>query len=91
MEISLTKMSPNGQIVIPACVRKVAGLDANSQFLVFNQDGNILLKLVSKESLQKDMELIERIQLSETQVQYGKVTKTNSNMSDREIDDLLMK
>ena len=90
MEISLTKMSPNGQIVIPANVRKIAGLGANSQFLVFNQDGNILLKQVRRESLQKDMELIERLQLSENQVKYGKVTKANSKMSGKEIDDLLM-
>ncbi len=90
MEIALTKLSPNGQVVIPSEIRKEAGLTASTKFLVFNQDGNILLKQLRKENLKKDIELIEKIQMSEEQVKLRKVTKADSSMRDKEIDDLLM-
>ena len=90
MEISLTKLSPNGQVVIPAEIRKEAGLKASTKFLVYNQGGNILLKQVRAESLKKDMELLEKIRRSEEQITQGKVIRTNTSMSDEEIDDLLM-
>ncbi|MFC1648200.1 AbrB/MazE/SpoVT family DNA-binding domain-containing protein [Nanoarchaeota archaeon] len=89
MEVSLTKLSPNGQVVIPAEIRKEAGLKPSTKFIVFNQGGNIMLKQIRKESLKKDMELIEKIARSEDQVKKGKVTKANTNMSEEEIDDLL--
>ena len=42
------------------------------------------------ESLSKDMELIEKIQKSEEQIKKGEFTKADTEMSDEEIDDLLM-
>jgi len=62
MEISLTKLSPNGQVVIPSEIRKEAGLKPSTKFLVFNEGGNILLKQIKIQNLKKDIELIERIQ-----------------------------
>jgi AbrB family looped-hinge helix DNA binding protein len=90
MEVAITKMSENGQIVIPAEVRKDAGIGTGAKFIVFNHDGNIMLKLMKKESLVKDMELINSINRSEVQVKSGKVVKANTRMKDKEIDDLLM-
>ena len=90
MEIALTKLSPNGQIVIPSEVRKEAGLKPSTKFLVFNEGGNILLKQIRSETLRKDMELIERIQKSEEQIKTGRKTRANTFMSNEEIDDLLM-
>ena len=90
MEVSITKMSPNGQVVIPAEIRLDAGLKPSAKFLVFNQGGNILLKQIKKEKLAGDMALLERIQRSEEQIESGKVTKADMSMSDDEIDDLLM-
>ncbi len=90
MEISLTKLSPNGQVVIPSEIRKEAGLTPATKFLVFNEGGNILLKQIRIESLRKDMALIDKIQMTEEQIAKGKIVKTNTNMSDEEIDDLLM-
>jgi AbrB family looped-hinge helix DNA binding protein len=90
MEISLTKLSPNGQVVIPSEIRKKAGLKPSTKFIVFNEGGNILLKQIKVETLRKDMELLERIQMTEKQIQTEKNVKANTCMSDEEIDDLLM-
>ena len=56
MEVAITKISQNGQVVIPSEVRKDAGVKPSTQFLVFNEDGNILLKQIRKESLKEDMQ-----------------------------------
>jgi len=90
MEISLTKLSPNGQVVIPSEIRKEAGLKPSTKFLVFNESGNILLKQIRAASLRKDMKLIERIQMTEEQIAKEDVVKANTGLSDEEIDDLLM-
>ncbi len=90
MEVALTKLSPNGQVVIPSEIRKEAGLKPSTKFIVFNEGGNILLKQIRKESLKKDIELIEKIQMTEEQINSGKVVKADTSMSDEEIDDLLM-
>lgn len=89
MELSLTKLSPNGQVVIPANIRKEAGLKPATQFLVLNEGGNILLKQITTESIREDMELLEKIKVSEEQLAKGKFTKANTSMSDEAIDELL--
>lgn len=91
MEVAITRMSQNGQVVIPAEIRKDAGISPSTKFIVFNQDGNIMLKQLKKESLGKDMELIDKISRSEEQIKNGKYVKASTKMKDEEIDDLLMK
>jgi AbrB family looped-hinge helix DNA binding protein len=88
MEVAITKMSQNGQIVIPAEIRKEARLKAFSKFLVFNQNGNILLKKI--ESLTEDLKLIDTIDKSEKQIKEGKFVKAYTAMSDKDIDKLLV-
>ncbi len=90
MEISITKLSENGQIVIPAEIRRDAKLKPFTKFLVFNEGGNILLKMIKKETLTKDLHLIDTIKKSETQISNGEFIKAKTSMSDEEIDDLLM-
>ena len=90
MEVSITKLSGNGQVVIPAEIRKDAGIKPSTKFLVFNEGGNILLKMIRKETLARDIHLIEAIERSEEQIHSGKSVKANTSMSDEEIDDLLM-
>jgi len=90
MELSITKMSPNGQVVIPSEIRRDAGLKPSTKFLVFNEGENILLKKIKKESLIKDIQLIEKIQNSEEIISKGEFSSANTDMSDEEIDDLLM-
>ena len=90
MEVALTKISQNGQVVIPSEVRRDAGIKPSTKFLVFNEDGNILLKQIKKESLRSDMLLIGKIKRSEDEIKDGKFIKADTKMSDKEIDDLLM-
>ncbi len=89
MEVAITKMSQNGQIVIPSEIRKDANIKPSTKFIVFNEDGNILLKQIKKQALRNDMILIDSIRRSEKDIKKGRVTKANINMSDAEIDDLL--
>jgi len=90
MEVAITKMSENGQVVIPSEIRRDAGIEPKTKFIVFNEDGNILLKQIKKQALRKELELIQKIERSEEQIKKGKVIKANTNMSDEEIDDLLI-
>ena len=90
MEVSITKLSENGQVVIPAEIRRDAGIKPSTKFLVFNEGGNILLKVIKKEVLLRDMRLIESIEKSEENIQKGAFVKADTSMSDEEIDDLLM-
>jgi len=90
MEVAITKMSENGQVVIPAEIRKDAGIKPSTKFIVFNEGGNIMLKQIKKEALRDDMLLIEKIKGSEEQIKEGKFVKADISMADEEIDDLLM-
>ena len=90
MEIAITKISQNGQVVIPAEIRRDAGIVPSTKFLVFNEGGNILLKRLRKETLIKDIELIGKIEKSEEQITKKEFVKANTKMKDEEIDDLLM-
>ncbi|MBT6519916.1 AbrB/MazE/SpoVT family DNA-binding domain-containing protein [Candidatus Woesearchaeota archaeon] len=90
MEFAITKLSQNGQVVIPSEIRKDANLAPSTKFIVFNQGGNILLKQVTKEALLREMQLAESILRSEEEIAKGKVTRVNAKMSDNEIDSLLM-
>jgi len=83
-------MSENGQVVIPAEVRKDANIKPSAKFLVFNEGGNIMLRLIRKETLARDLHLLERIERSEEQIKRGKSTKVNTSLRDEDIDDLLM-
>ena len=90
MEVSITKMSENGQVVIPAEIRRDAGIEKSTKFLVFNEGGNILLKIIKKEKLAQDMQLIDSIERSEKSIKDGKFVKADISLSDKKIDDLLM-
>ena len=82
MEVAITKISQNGQVVIPSEIRKDADIKPSTKFIVFNEDGNIMLKQIKKEALRDDMLLID-------QIKKGRFVKADTRMSDEEIDDLL--
>jgi AbrB family looped-hinge helix DNA binding protein len=90
MEVSITKMSKNGQVVIPAEVRKDAGIGLDAKFIVFNEGRNIMLKPLRKELLARDMKLIEKLHRSKEKLKKGKFVRVDSSMTDEDIDDLLM-
>ena len=90
MEVAITKISQNGQVVIPSEVRRDAGIKPLTKFMVFNEDGNIMLKQINKEALKEDIFLFEKIRKSEEQIKKGVIIKADTNMSEEKIDDLLM-
>lgn len=56
MEVSITTISRNGQIVIPFDIRKALGLEPSEKFLVVSEGDTIVLKRLKKERLRKEME-----------------------------------
>ena len=90
MEVSMTTLSENGQVVSPGEIRRDAGIKPSTKFLVFNEGGNILLKVIRKETLARDIRLIENIERSEKQIRSGNAVKADTSLSDEEIDYLLM-
>jgi len=51
MAISTTKISANGQVVIPAEIRKEAGIGVGTTFLIYVKDGEI--RLIKEENIKK--------------------------------------
>ena len=90
MEVSITKMSPNGQIVIPSEIRKDANLSPSTKFLIYNKGDAIMLKRIRGDSLIKSMAVMEKVNKAEKQISKGKYTKASVNSSAEEIDALLM-
>ncbi|MBI4139497.1 AbrB/MazE/SpoVT family DNA-binding domain-containing protein [Candidatus Woesearchaeota archaeon] len=90
MEISITTMSENGQVVIPAEVRRDAKLKPSTKFIVFNRHGNIVLRVLKKEAFERDVELIEAIDRGEKDIAEGRYVKADTSQSAEEIVDLLL-
>jgi AbrB family looped-hinge helix DNA binding protein len=58
MEVSVTTISRNGQIVIPTDIRKALGIEAFEKFLVFGEGDMIIIKRMNKNALKKEFEEI---------------------------------
>ncbi len=48
--LSTTKMSSKGQVVIPESIRKTLGLESGCQFLVLGEKDAVILKTISAPS-----------------------------------------
>jgi AbrB family looped-hinge helix DNA binding protein len=90
MTINLTKMSANGQVVIPSEIRKLAKLKPSAQFLVTNSGNDIVLKHVTKEEVLESIELRKKIERGRKDIKEGRYTKVDSSMSAEEVYALLM-
>jgi len=90
MDLAITKMSPNGQVVIPSNIRESSGISPATKFLVFSKGMDILLKRVDEKSLEGDIDFVRDIEKSEDEIKQGKVVSVNSEMSVEDIDSLLM-
>ncbi|MBT7706499.1 AbrB/MazE/SpoVT family DNA-binding domain-containing protein [archaeon] len=90
MELAITKMSPNGQIVIPSGIRESSGISPAMKFLVFSKGKDILLKRVDEESLEGDIDLIRDIKEGEKDIEEGRFISVNKKMGVDEMDSLLM-
>lgn len=58
MEVEIAKVSEKGQIVIPSLLRKEMDIKKSDQFLVFGEDGTIILKKIEKSSIAKTFDEI---------------------------------
>ena len=58
----ITAMSTRGQIVLPKKVRTALKLDAGTQFIVFSDQGNILLKPIKEPKLSDFETLLNKAQ-----------------------------
>lgn len=58
----ITAMSTRGQIVIPKKIRTALKLDASTQFIVFSDKENILLKPIKEPKLSDFEQLLSKAQ-----------------------------
>ena len=58
----ITAMSTRGQIVLPKKVRTALKLDAGTQFIVFSDNDNILLKPIKEPKLSDFEQLLSKAQ-----------------------------
>lgn len=91
MELAMTTMSKNGQVVIPSEIRKDAKLKPMTKFIVFNQGNDILLRKIDKRELLGELQLIRDIQESEEQIARGEYIEADTSMSEEKILKLLEK
>ncbi len=87
--VEITRMSQNGQIVIPVDIRRSAKLKASTQFLVLSENGDIILKRIDKKIIE-EMELIKKLNQSEKDIKEGRVVELDVKMSVKEMDKILM-
>ena len=91
MEVAITKMAANGQLVIPMGIRRKARIRASEKFIVYFTGSEIRLKPIEGERFVEELELLSRMRLAEDEVRQGKVTIADSRLSAKKIADLLMK
>jgi AbrB family looped-hinge helix DNA binding protein len=91
MGVAITKISQNGQVVIPSDIRKNAGIKPSTQFIIFNEDGDLFLKQIKEKKLLEDFKLIRDIEMSEIEIKEGKFIEADTSMSEEEIIKLLEK
>lgn len=58
--LATTRMSSKGQIVIPEEIRKKLGLKPGAQFIVVGQDDVVILKTISRPSMNEFDQLITK-------------------------------
>jgi AbrB family looped-hinge helix DNA binding protein len=59
-EVSTTKLSSRGQVVIPEEIRRRLGLEPGTQFVVVGDDDTVVLKRIEAPSLSEFDALISR-------------------------------
>ena len=71
MEIAITKMSSNGQIVIPVKIRK--GIEEGDKLLIIKDGNRIILKRASRldKDLKEDLEFAKRTEEAWQRIKRG--------------------
>jgi len=56
MKTSVIKVSSKGQIVLPASLRKIMGIESGDELIVYGDDNSIVLEKIDKKQLEKEFE-----------------------------------
>lgn len=86
MQLALTTMSENGQIVIPSQIRREAKLKQGVRFMVVHKKGTILLKQVRETDL---VALYAAIDRAEADLAAGRYKIVDTNMPFEQADKIL--
>lgn len=54
MDVALSTLSANGQIVIPAAIRRRLGLSEGTKFLIIEEGGSLVLKPLGQDVLEEE-------------------------------------
>lgn len=90
MGLNLTKMSKNGQVVIPLEIRKQAKIKPATKLLVVNRGETVILRKVTEEEILHEFDVMEQIDEGEKAIDEGRYLSVDTSMSAEEIDDLIM-
>ena len=60
-ELSTTRLSSKGQVVIPEDVREKLGLKPGDQFVVFGEGDVVILKTISRPTMKEFDGLVEKV------------------------------
>ncbi len=91
MEIATTKLSPNGQLVIPQEIREDAHIKAGERFIVISEGKNLFLKPMTNEDIKEEIQEMQDMREAEEQFRKGEYIEIDGNKSAEEIDKILMK
>ena len=58
MQVELTRISEKGQVVIPSSLRKEMGIKKSDQFMIFGEEGTVILKKIEKPAIKKTFDEI---------------------------------
>lgn len=83
MQVELTRVSEKGQVVIPSSLRREMGIRKSDQFLIFGEDGTVILKKIEKPAIKKTFDEIAG-PLRKAAKQAG-LTKTDLKKAIREV------
>ena len=59
-DFATTRLSSRGQVVIPETIRRSLGLKSGTEFVVFGEDGTVVLKVIEAPSMREFDEIVAR-------------------------------
>lgn len=60
MQVELTRISEKGQVVIPSSLRKEMGIKKSDQFVIFGEEGTVILKKIETPAIKKTFDEIAK-------------------------------
>ena len=82
-------MSPNGQVVIPAEMRRKYKVKPSTQFIVVRKGEGFYLDPVSEEEILRELEVMEGVDEGIDAIERGNYVVGNTEMSFEEFDKLM--